>query len=396
MYVAYKGMPRASSEVDVVVWGATGYTGRLVVDVLRERCAAGTPVRWALAGRSRERLEAVHRDAGLSAEVPIWVAEASDARSLSSLVARAGLVLTTVGPYQLYGNELLEACVGAGTDYVDLCGEPAWMHRMIAAHSDAARRSGARIVFSCGFDSVPFDLGVYFLQQQTMRRYGHTFARVKGRVRGLKGTFSGGTVASFKATIAAATGDPAVRAVLMDPFSLTPGFRGPAQPTGAKPEFDAAVDSWVGPFVMAGINTRNVHRTNFLLGFPYGQDFAYDEMMMAGAGDEGEQRALAMAKDQSLARNPRLPGEGPSKAEREAGSYELWFVGEHADGGRLRVIVRGQGDPGYASTSRMIVETALCLVEQPELGSGGFWTPAAIAGAPLIDRLQRHAGISFE
>lgn len=389
-------MARASSEVDVVVWGATGYTGRLVVDVLRDRCAAGSAVRWALAGRSRERLEAVHRDAGLPEQVPIRVADASDARTLASLVARAGLVLTTVGPYQLHGNELLEACVTAGTDYVDLCGEPAWMHRMIGAHSDAARRSGARIVFSCGFDSVPFDLGVYFLQQQAMKRRGRIFARVKGRVRSLRGTFSGGTVASFKATIAAATGDPGVRAVLMDPFSLTPGFRGPAQPSGAKPEFDAALGSWVGPFVMAGINTRNVHRTNFLLGFPYGQDFAYDEMMMAGPGAEGEQRAIAMAKDQSIARNPRLPGEGPSKAEREAGSYELWFLGEDEDGERLRAIVRGEGDPGYASTSRMIVETALCLVEQPELGAGGFWTPAAIAGAPLIDRLRRHAGVSFE
>lgn len=388
-------MPRASSEVDLVVWGATGFTGRLVVDYLRERCASGASVRWALAGRNRERLEVVHREAGLPEGVPIWVADASDEASLRALVARTALVLTTVGPYQLHGNELLRACVAAGTDYVDLCGEPAWMHAMIGAHSDAARQSGARIVFSCGFDSVPFDLGVYFLQQQAMKRYGRTFPRVKGRVRALQGTFSGGTVASFKATMAAAA-DPGVRAVLMDPFSLTPGFRGPDQPSGAKPEYDARLGSWAAPFVMAGINTRNVHRTNFLLGFPYGEQFVYDEMLLAGPGEQGEARAMAMAKDQSIARNPRLPGEGPSQAEREAGFYELWFVGEHDDGAGLRVIVRGQGDPGYASTSRMIAETALELIEQPGLGAGGFWTPAAIAGPSLLDRLRRHARISFE
>ncbi|MGB5246042.1 MAG: hypothetical protein WBM54_10095, partial [Woeseia sp.] len=309
---------------------------------------------------------------------------------------RCKVVITTVGPYQLYGNELIAACAAAGTDYVDLCGEPSWMHEKIAEHEAAAQASGARIVFSCGFDSIPFDLGVFFLQQTAEKSSGSPVTRVRGRVRSMKGTWSGGTLASFRASMAAIAKNPELLAVLKNPFALTPGFTGPKQPSGAKPEFDAAVDSWVAPFVMASINTKNIHRSNLLLGHKYGEDFLYDEMIMTGPGERGEAMANKIATDKSMASDPTRPGEGPSKEEREAGSYDVLFVGETRDGETIRVSVQGDMDPGYGSTSKMIAESAVCLLKNPGAASGGIWTPAAAMGAKLMERLQANAGLTFK
>jgi short subunit dehydrogenase-like uncharacterized protein len=311
-------------------------------------------------------------------------------------------VLSTVGPYQLYGNELLAACAEAGVHYVDLCGEPAWMRQMIDAHLAAAARSGARIVFSCGFDSIPFDLGVFYLQQAFRQRFGHAAPRVRCRVRKMKGSFSGGTAASLKATLAAAAQDPRVLDWLRSPFSLTPGFEGPKQPSGNKPMIDDAlglVDGqgiWVAPFVMAAINTKNVHRSNALLHQAYGANFVYDEMLITGPGPKGEQIALAVAADKSLGgEGGPKPGEGPSKQERDAGFYDLLFLGEDAQGNRLRVGVKGDRDPGYGSTSKMIAESAVCLLLDASALAGGIWTTAPAMGDQLIARLQANAGLSF-
>jgi short subunit dehydrogenase-like uncharacterized protein len=303
--------------------------------------------------------------------------------------------LTTVGPYQLYGNELVEACAAQGTDYVDLCGEPAWMHKMIAAHSAAAEKSGARIVFSCGFDSIPFDLGVFFLQQHAVSTFGSTVGRVKGRVRAMKGTMSGGTLASFKETMAAAGRDRSLIGILRNPFALTSGFEGAEQPLGNQPEYDEALQSWVAPFVMASINTKNVHRSNMLLGHSYGENFVYDEMMVTGPGDKGEAIAKAVTDDTSMAKSSLQPGEGPSKEERENGLYDVLMVGEHTDGRSVRISVKGDRDPGYGSTSKMIAESAVCLVKNPDIGAGGIWTTAPIMGAELIERLRANAGLTF-
>jgi short subunit dehydrogenase-like uncharacterized protein len=301
-----------------------------------------------------------------------------------------------VGPYQLYGSELVAACAAAGTDYVDLCGEPTWMKQMIEAHQEAAQASGARIVFSCGFDSIPFDLGVYFLQQAAQKAQGSPLTRVRGRVRGMKGTWSGGTLASFKATMAAAAKDPELVASLQNPFALTPGFTGAEQPHGMQPQYDDVIDSWVAPFMMATINTKNIHRSNFLLGHPYGSDFVYDEMLITGPGDQGEAIAKAVAADKSMANDTTPPGEGPTREQREEGFYDVLFVGQTADGQTLCANVKGDMDPGYGSTSKMIAEAAVCLAKNLDTASGGIWTPAAALGAPLIDRLQQHAGLSFE
>jgi short subunit dehydrogenase-like uncharacterized protein len=270
------------------------------------------------------------------------------------------------------------------------------MRQMIDAHEAAARASGARIVFSCGFDSIPFDLGVLLLQTEMKARFGHPAHRVRARVRKMKGTFSGGTAASLKATVAAAQGDPGVLKLLRDPFALTPGFEGPRQPSGAKPLLDDALGLWVAPFVMAAINTRNVHRSNFLLQHAYGADFVYDEMLVTGPGEKGEAMAHAVAADKSLgAEGGPQPGEGPSRAEREAGYYDVLFLGEDAEGHTLRVGVTGDRDPGYGSTSKMITEAAVCLLQDALDTPGGVWTPASAMGERLTRRLQANAGLRF-
>ena len=384
---------------DLVVFGATGFTGRLVVEYLLKQYPAGAGLRWAMGGRSADKLAEVRDLLGAPADTPLVVTDSKDAASLAQLMTQTRLVLSTVGPYQLYGSALVAACAEAGVDYVDLCGEPAWMRQMIDAHERQAQASGARIVFSCGFDSIPFDLGVMTLQDEMKKRHGQVANRVRGRVRKMKGRFSGGTAASLKATMAAAAANPQVLAWLRDPFALTPGFAGPKQPSGHKPMLEADLGeqgAWVAPFVMTAINTRNVHRSNALLGHAWGADFVYDEMMVTGPGERGEAMAQAVAADKSLASDdgPK-PGEGPSREEREAGFYDILFLGENPAGDKLRVGVSGDRDPGYGSTSKMIAEAAVCLLQDAAGTAGGIWTPASALGKPLVARLQAHAGLRF-
>ena len=386
----------SNRELGIVVYGATGYTGKLVAEYLNSQYGVGGDVSWAMAGRSKEKLETVRDDLGISAKLPLIVADASDPASVGAMVERAAVVITTVGPYQLYGSELVAACAQAGTDYVDLCGEPNWMKEMIDAHGDVAKASGARIVFSCGFDSIPFDLGVFFLQEKAQETFGTVLPRIRGRVRGMKGVWSGGTLASFKATMAAAAKNPELVATLTNPFALTPGFTGAEQPNGMKPMYDDVLESWVAPFMMATINTKNIHRSNLLQNHRYGENFVYDEMLVTGPGDEGEAIAKAVAEDKSMATDQTKPGEGPTKEQRETGYYDLLFVGETADGKTLRAVVTGDMDPGYGSTSKMIGESAVCLLKNPALAAGGILTPAAALGSLLIDRLQCNAGLTFQ
>lgn len=386
-----------AAEFDIIVYGASGFTGRLVAEYLAKRYDVGGAVRWAMAGRSLEKLAAVRDEIGAPAETPLVTADADDPDSLAAMVGRTKAVLTTVGPYQLYGSALVAACAKAGTDYLDLCGEPAWMRQMIDAHEAEAKASGARIVFSCGFDSIPFELGVWFLQDAAKAKLGGPVSRVKGRVRGMKGGFSGGTAASLKATMAAAARDPSIIALLKNPFSLTPGFQGPEQPSGNRPMLDEDFGVWAAPFVMAAINTRNVHRSNTLLGRPYGDDFVYDEMMLTGPGEQGQKIAEAIAGGAGGlgGEGGPKPGEGPSEEERETGFYDVVFLGL-SPAGRVQVSVKGDRDPGYGSTSKMITEAAVCLVTEATDVPGGIWTPGAAMERKLVDRLEANAGLKFE
>jgi short subunit dehydrogenase-like uncharacterized protein len=385
-------------KIDIVLYGATGFTGQLVAEYLAAHYKGDKQLKWAMAGRSLDKLKSVRDAIGAPKDIPLLVADASDPASLKAMIEQTKSVITTVGPYMLYGNELLAACVAAGVDYFDLCGEPIWMRQKIEQHEATAKASGSRIVFSCGYDSLPFELGVFCAQEQAKKALGAAVPRVKGRVRKMVGTFSGGTAASMRALFEAAAKDQSLVALLKNPFSLTPGFEGPKQPAGNRPVHDEELATWTAPFVMANINTRNVHRSNMLLGFPYGKNFVYDEMVITGPGEQGEAIAKKiMAANNKLSGNdvPK-PGEGPSKEEREAGHYDLLFVAIAPDGRQARAVVKGDRDPGYGSTSKMIAECAICLLRDTPDVPAGFWTPGAAMQHKLIKRLVDHAGLTFQ
>lgn len=383
-------------EFDVIVFGASGYTGKLVAEYMGKEYGNDESIRWAIAGRNKDKLSSVKKDLNLNERVSIIEVDSTNKDSLDSMTSSAKCILTTVGPYQLYGSSLVQSCSENGTDYVDLTGEPGWMYEMINAHQDTAKKSGARIVFSCGFDSIPFDLGVYFVQQAAQEKYGKPAKHVRGRVKAMNGEFSGGTIASLGATMATLKEKPELIQVLSNPFSLTEGFEGPAQLDDSKVLLDEKLNMWVAPFVMAPINTKNVHRSNALLGHEYGEDFCYDEMMIAGEGEEGKQIADAMNSSNPMGGdNLPQPGEGPSKESREQGNYDVLFFADF-DEGSIEARVTGDMDPGYGSTSKMIAESALCLVQDCDDLSGGMYTPAPAMGEKLIKRLTKNAGLTFD
>ena len=383
-------------EFDVIVFGASGYTGKLVAEYMGKEYGNDESIRWAIAGRNKDKLSSVKKDLNLNERVSIIEVDSTNKDSLDSMTSSAKCILTTVGPYQLYGSSLVQSCSENGTDYVDLTGEPGWMYEMINAHQDTAKKSGARIVFSCGFDSIPFDLGVYFVQQAAQEKYGKPAKHVRGRVKAMNGEFSGGTIASLGATMATLKEKPELIQVLSNPFSLTEGFEGPAQLDDSKVLLDEKLNMWVAPFVMAPINTKNIHRSNALLGHAYGEDFCYDEMMIAGEGEEGKQIADAMNSSNPMGGdNLPQPGEGPSKESREQGNYDVLFFADF-DEGSIEARVTGDMDPGYGSTSKMIAESALCLVQDCEDLSGGIYTPAPAMGDKLIKRLTKNAGLTFD
>ena len=383
-------------EFDVIVFGASGYTGKLVAEYMGKEYGNDESISWAIAGRNKDKLSSVKKDLNLNERVSIIEVDSTNKDSLDSMTSSAKCILTTVGPYQLYGSSLVQSCSENGTDYVDLTGEPGWMYEMINAHQDTAKKSGARIVFSCGFDSIPFDLGVYFVQQAAQEKYGKPAKHVRGRVKAMNGEFSGGTIASLGATMATLKEKPELIQVLSNPFSLTEGFEGPAQLDDSKVLLDEKLNMWVAPFVMAPINTKNIHRSNALLGHAYGEDFCYDEMMIAGEGEEGKQIADAMNSSNPMGGdNLPQPGEGPSKESREQGNYDVLFFADF-DEGSIEARVTGDMDPGYGSTSKMIAESALCLVHDCEDLSGGMYTPAPAMGDKLIKRLTKNAGLTFD
>ena len=381
-------------EFDFVVYGATGFTGKLVIEYLVSKYKENTNFSWAMAGRSLEKLNSVKDSKGVPDHIPLIEVDSNNISSIESLVSRTKCVMTTVGPYQLYGNNIVAACVSSGTDYVDLCGEPGWMHEKIHEHTEEAKRTGARIVFSCGFDSIPFDLGVLFLQKEVIKRFGKPATNVRGRVRAMNGEFSGGTAASMRATLGALKEKPELFEILANPFSLSNGFEGPEQPADNKPLFDEKLETWVSPFFMAPINSKNIHRSNSLMNHMYGEDFCYNEMWIQGPGDEGKVAAEAILKMNPFGNAPE-PGEGPSRQSRENGNYDVLFCGD-IDDESVHISVTGDMDPGYGSTSKMITESAICLVKECNDLEGGVYTSAPSMGEKLIQRLEENAGLAFK
>jgi len=383
-----------TKKYDFIVYGATGFTGKLVVEYLVERYLGNPEIKWALAGRNLEKLKSVAKSKNVPDDICLFTADSNDKTSVENLVSKTRCILTVVGPYQLYGNNIIESCAKSGTDYVDLCGEPGWMHEKINELSDISKESGSRIVFSCGFDSIPFDLGVLFLQNEIIKKFNKPAPNVRGRVRAMNGEFSGGTAASLGATMSALKEKPELFAVLANPFALSNGFIGPDQPADNKPVYDEKLDSWVAPFFMAPINTKNIHRSNALMDHIYGEDFCYNEMWIQGTGDEGKAAADFISKSNPLSNAPQ-PGEGPSRESRENGNYDLLFCGD-IDDKSIHVSVTGDMDPGYGSTSKMITESAVCLVKECDDLKGGIYTSASSMGTKLIKRLEDNAGLTFK
>lgn len=405
-------MNTGEREYDVVVWGATGFTGRLVAEYLLQTYGLNRDLRWAIAARSQTRLEQLRRELGDGAgELPILTAESHDSASLNALAQKTRAVISTVGPYALYGTELVEACVANGTHYCDLAGEVQWMRKMIDRYESAAKESGARIVHACGFDSIPSDLGVYFLQDAATQRFGKPCSQIRMRVKAMRGGASGGTIASMLNAMAEGKADRNVARIIVSPYSLNPENeqQGPDQRDQTGPVYDPDLDAWTAPFVMAGINTKIVRRSNALMGFDYGRNFRYEEAMLTGDGLGGRLKALQVTAGlggvmlmgsidwlRSLVANKLLPkpGEGPDREQREKGFFNIVFVG-CLDDRRLRARVTGDRDPGYGSTSKMIGESGVCLALDDLDVGGGFWTPASAMGKRLIDRLQANAGLQF-
>jgi short subunit dehydrogenase-like uncharacterized protein len=401
--------PARDREFDLVVVGATGFTGRLVAEYLVGR---RTGLRIALAGRNRAKLESI-RDGlasidGSARDIPLVIVDTLDPASVDSLAQRTRVVCTTVGPYARYGRPLVDACATHGTHYCDLTGETLFVRESIDANHERAVASGARIVHCAGFDSIPSDLGVWMVHEH-FRAHGKRLAEARMRVVRMKGTASGGTIASA-AEIASRASDPAVRRILGDPYALDP--RG--SPRGHDrdqhgPERDPETGRWTAPFVMAAINTRVVRRTNALLGHPYGTDFRYSESTDMGRGPRGLLGATALSAAIGaglalLAVGPtrrlamRLlpqPGEGPSKEARDAGGFTIVVNGVSEDGARAKGTVVGYADPGYGETAKMLGESALGLAMDELDSSGGVLTPASAMGAKLLERL-RAAGMTWQ
>tara|TARA_Y100000996_G_scaffold306283_1_gene243195 strand:- start:958 stop:2118 length:1161 start_codon:yes stop_codon:yes gene_type:complete len=380
---------------DFVIYGATGFTGKLVVEYALKKYS-DDEISWAIAGRNLKKLNDLKDKLNLPDKVGIFEVDSEDQSSIDVLVENTKCVLTTVGPYQLYGDKIIRTCISSGTDYVDLCGEPGWMHKIINECSDDASKSGARVIFSCGFDSIPFDLGVLFVQEKTMEKLSRYAPSVRGRVRAMNGEFSGGTAASMKATMASLSQNPELLNVLINPHALCEGFQGIQQEDDTKPKYDEDLQTWVAPFFMAPINTKNIHRSNALMGHKYGESFMYNEMWISGPGDEGKAIADMIAGTNPIAGDDApKPGEGPSREKRENGNYDILFCAD-VDDEIIKASVTGDMDPGYGSTSKMITESAICLIKDvPDL-EGGIYTPASSLGTKLIRRLEANAGLKFK
>ena len=380
---------------DFVIYGATGFTGKLVVEYALKKYS-DDEISWAIAGRNLNKLNDLKDKLNLPDKVGIFEVDSEDQSSIDALVENTKCVLTTVGPYQLYGDKIIRTCISSGTDYVDLCGEPGWMHKIINECSDDASKSGARVIFSCGFDSIPFDLGVLFVQEKTMEKLSRYAPSVRGRVRAMNGEFSGGTAASMKATMASLSQNPELLNVLINPHALCEGFQGIQQEDDTKPKYDEDLQTWVAPFFMAPINTKNIHRSNALMGHKYGESFMYNEMWISGPGDEGKAIADMIADTNPIAGDDApKPGEGPSREKRENGNYDILFCAD-VDEEIIKASVTGDMDPGYGSTSKMITESAICLIKDvPDL-EGGIYTPASSLGTKLIRRLEANAGLTFK
>lgn len=413
---ADKSISNMERKYDIILYGATSFVGQLVAEYLQKFLAEGSnpQVRWAIAGRNQQKLNRLKKDLGNS-KLPVLIADSDNSDSLKSMVNQSQVIISTVGPYLKYGEPLIKACAENGTDYVDLTGEAMFIKGMLDKYQKIAQATGARIVNSCGFDSLPSDLGVLFTQNCAEKQLNDHCETINMRVKAVKGGLSGGTISSMSTIFEEVGKDKSLRKQLANPYVLNDDANRPnvRQDNVSLPRWDAEREYWEAPFIMASINTRIVHRSNQLLGYKYGRDFKYDEAIWLPAGMKGGVMSYAMTAgiavfatsmmfkpSRDLLNDHVLPksGEGPSKSKRDNGYFDIRFFGYTQNQQQVLTKVTGDKDPGYGSTSQMLAQSALCLLQDisKEEVEGGFWTPAAAMGQRLIQRLTSHAGLKFE
>ncbi len=397
-----------SKEFDIIIWGATGFTGRLVAEYIFKNYSSGK-LNWAIAGRDKKKLINV-RDKIADENIPLIIADSFDEVSLTKMTQRTKVICSTVGPYSKYGSLLVKSCIKTNTHYCDLAGEAQWIRKIVDTYHQEAKNKKIRIVNSCGFDSIPSDIGVYFIYKN-LPDVNIKLDKISMRVSGFKGSLSGGTYASMNNIITEASKDRLIGKILTNPYGLNPeGQRsGPDKRDLNKVKYDEDSKSWIAPFMMAGINTKIVRRSNALSNYSYGKNFTYDESIMTGDGFRGRIKAIMSvlpliflsAKPGSLLKRifnyftPK-PGQGPNKNERENGYYSMRFYIRYNDKSRALVKVTGDRDPGYGSTSKMLAESAICLSKDSLKDTYGVITPSIAMGDQILDRLQAKAGLTFK
>ena len=391
-------------EYDIIIWGASGFTGRLVAEYLYKNYNA-KDLNWAIAGRDELKLSSI-REKFLDNTIPIVLADSFNENSLNDIVKKTKVVCSTVGPYAKFGSLLVKSCVKNKTHYCDLAGEAQWIRKMIDLYHKEAITNQVKIVNSCGFDSIPSDMGVYFIYKNILKKN----LSIKMRVTGAKGGYSGGTYASMQNIIKEASINKEIRRNLTNPYGLNPiGEQSGMDKSDLRSViYDSKIKTWISPFLMAGINTKIVRRSNALSNYNYGKEFKYDEAVMTGNGFKGRLKGIILsipliflsAKPGSLFNkifnflSPK-PGKGPNKKERESGYFSLRFYVFQEENDFSIYKVTGDKDPGYGSTSKMLAESAVCLAKDELNNNFGILTPSIAMSDSLLDRLVSKAGLKF-
>ena len=408
-----------NAKFDIIIYGASSFTGNLVLEYFFKKYSNSPQLKWGIAGRNHKKLSRALTEikeaypTQNNIDIPIIVADGYDPLSLDELTKQSKVILTTVGPYAKYGSLLVASCVENGTDYCDLAGETQWIRKMIDTHQSKAEETGARIVHACGFDSIPSDMGVFYMQEEARRKYQKPLKQIQLFVKAMKGGASGGTIASILNVIAEGSANRDIARTVSHPYGLNPNDKktGPDKRDQASIIYNDELECWTAPFFMASINTRIVRRSNALMNFIYGGDFSYSESTICGKKLTGRLKAIFLTvtlglffvgSANSVTRKYIIekllpsPGQGPSKEQRQNGFFKLILLGKTKDNEGLSIQVTGDRDPGYGSTSKMLSETAICLACDKIETKGGIWTPASALGAKLLTRLKTNAGMTFK
>ena len=393
---------------DLIIWGASGYTGKLVCEYIVKNYKKNN-LKWALGGRNKSKIERLITSLNLK-NIPYFIADSNNKISLLKITKTTKTICSTVGPYAKYGTLLIEACIESKTNYCDITGETHWIRDIIDNYHTKALKNKVKIIHACGFDSIPSDIGVFYAQKKMMEDMGKYANKISMRVSAMKGGVSGGTIFSFLNILDQTRKSKTIRKIVNNPHGLCPtvDFFDSNEADLKKIIYDNTSKTWIGPFVMASINTRIVRRSNYLIDFKYGRDFNYNEALTIGKGKFNKllgylrlMPILIITQTKNKAFNSLIrlilpkPGEGPTESSRKNGYFKFKF---YVFDKKLRAIVSliGDGCPGYGSTSKMLAESAVCLALDKLPIKNGVLTPSVGLGTPLLNRLEKNAGLKFQ